>query len=238
MKKSMTNEAKTGLLVLVCVAALAVLLLKVGNFNFFQKGYTVTSRFHFTSGVKKHAPVRLSGVDVGQVKDIQMIYGDETLIELILWIEEGVKIRLDSKAYVTTLGLMGEKYIEIKTGTPAAEYAKEGGLIPSEDPVRLEDLIQVGTKVAGDISKVANDISKVAVHVDEAIVGNRPKIDSIFDNFDETSENFRDFSQDIKFHPWKVLMKGKERSKEEMNKERAERLAAHAKVLDPSVKIQ
>ncbi len=229
MKMRMTNEAKTGMIVLVSVIALGGLLIKVGNFTFFQKGYTVRSQFHFTSGVKKHAPVRLSGVDVGEVKDIQLHYGDETLIELVLWFGDDVKIRLDSKAYVTTLGLMGEKYIEIRAGTSKTEYAKEGDLIPSEDPVRLEDLMAMGTKIADDIGKTAKDVSRLANRLDETVADNRTKIDHIFSNLDETSENFREFSEDIKWHPWKILMKGKERPKEEMAKERNKKLASRNK---------
>jgi ABC-type transporter Mla subunit MlaD len=143
-----------------------------------------------------------------------------------------VKLRKDSKAYVTTLGLMGEKYIEIKAGTANAEYAKEGDIIPSTDPIRLEDLIETATKIAGDIQKMAQDISKVANHVDDAIVNNRSKLDRIFDNFEEVSDNFRDFSEDVKWHPWKVLAKGRETPKAEMAKARAERLKEKAKALE------
>ncbi len=225
MKIRMTNEAKTGIIVLVSAALLGVLVLKVGNFTLFQKGYTVKSRFHFTAGVKRYAPVRLSGVDVGEVKDIRLIYGDETLIELDLWLQDGVKVRLDSKATVTTLGLMGEKYIEVLAGTKDAIYAKDGDLIPGEDPVRLEDLIEVATTVAEDISQMAKDISHLSKRIDETVADNRPKIDVIFDNLEETSENFKDFSQDIKYHPWKILAKGKEKSKEEMEKDRQKQLA-------------
>ena len=225
MKIRMTNEAKTGLLVLICVVALLILVLKVGNFKLFQHGYTVKSQFHYTAGVKKHAPVRLSGVDVGEVRDINLIYGDETLIELILWMEDGVKLRGYSKAYVTTLGLMGEKYIEIKAGTAGVDYAKPGDLIPSVDPVRLEELIELATKVAGDIGTMAKDISKVANHVDDAIVENKPKLNRIFDNLEYTAENARDFTEDIKYHPWKVLMKGKEKTKDEIAKGRTEQEA-------------
>lgn len=229
MKMRMTNEAKTGLIVLVSVGLLGLLLLKVGNFTFFKKGYTVRSQFHFTAGVKKHAPVRLSGVDVGEITDIRINYGEETIIELVMWLDEGAKIRLDSKAYVTTLGMMGEKYIEIKAGTVATDYAKEGDLIPCEDPVRLEDLMTMGIKVAEDIGKTAKDISRLASRLDETVADNRSKIDHIFDNLDETSENFKDFSEDIKWHPWKVLMKGKERSKEEIAKEKAKKPVAKNK---------
>jgi phospholipid/cholesterol/gamma-HCH transport system substrate-binding protein len=186
----------------------------------------IKSHFHFTGGVKKNSPVRLSGVDVGEVKDIRVIYGDDTVVEVDLWLEDGTKVRRDSRAYVTTLGMMGEKYIEIKAGTSAAEYATAGDLIPGDDPVRLEELIEIGTKVATDIGQMAKDISKVANHVDDAIQGNRSKLDNIFDNLEETSENFNDFSQDVKFHPWKVLAHGKETSKEEMARDRAEKRAA------------
>ena len=231
MKIKVTNEAKTGILVLVSLAVFGALILKVGNFALFQHGYTVKCQLHYSAGVKKHAPVRLSGVDVGEVRDIHILYGDQTTVELILWLREGVKLRLDSKAYVTTLGLMGEKYIEIKSGTASTGYAKEGDLIPGQDPVRLEDLIETATKVATDVGQMAKDISKVANHVDTAIQDNKPRLDHIFINLEDTSENFKDFSQDIKFHPWKILMKGKEKTKEEMDRETAkakeERLKTH-----------
>jgi len=226
MKIKLTNEAKTGAVVLVAGLALIALVLKVGNFSLFQHGYFVKSQFHYTAGVKKHAPVRLSGVDVGEVRDIEVHYGDETVIDLVLWIQDGVKLRADSKAYVTTLGLMGEKYVEVKAGTALAPYVKAGESIPGEDPVRLEDLIQTATKIAGDIGKMAKDISTLANHVDETVAANKPKISKLFDNLEETSENFRDFSEDIKWHPWKILAKGKEKSKDEMAKERAQRLKA------------
>lgn len=231
MKIKMTNEAKTGILVLICVVALIALILKVGNFTLLQRGYTLKARLHYTAGVKMHAPVRLSGVDVGEVKAIHILYGDETLVELILWFQDGVKIKTDSKAYVTTLGLMGEKYIEIKAGSAQAAYAKDGELIASQDPVRLEELVEMGTQVAEDISQMAKNISDVAHSVNQTVEGNRKKIDTILDNVEETSEYIRDFSQDIKYHPWKVLLKGKEVSKEEMKKE-------HTRHLDERIKAK
>ena len=230
MKIKVTNEAKTGILVLVSLAVFGALILKVGNFALFKKGYEVKCQLHYSAGVKKHAPVRLSGVDVGEVRDIHILYGDQTTIELVFLINEGVKLRLDSKAYVTTLGLMGEKYIEIKAGTPLAEYAKPGDMIPGQDPIRLEDLIETATKVATDIgdmgrniSQTSKDVGKLVNHIDTAVENNKPKIDNIFTNLEDTSVKFKDFSQDIKFHPWKVLAKGKEKTRAEMDAETAKK---------------
>ena len=219
----LSNEMKTGIFVMICLAALVGLLVKVGNFTFFKKGYMLHSRFHFTGGVKANAPVRLSGVDVGEVRSIRLANDTtETYADVELWLEDGVKVRKDSKATVSTLGLMGEKYVEIRVGT-SADFAAANDSLNSEDPVRLEELIEIGKKVAADVGVMAKDISKVANHVDEAIQENRPKLDNIFTNLEETSENFNDFSQDVKYHPWKVLAKGKEVPRSEMARDREAR---------------
>lgn len=219
----LSNEAKTGIFVLICLAALLGLLIKIGNFSFFKQGYTLHTRFNYTGGVKANSPVRLSGVDVGEVRAIRLLDDAmSTVAEVDLWLVEGTKVRRGSKAIVSTLGMMGEKYIEIRVGT-SAEFMSPNDLLDSEDPVRFEDLIEIGTEVAGDIGTMAKDISKVANTVDGTIKENRPKIGNIFTNLEETSENFNDFSQDVKYHPWKVLAKGKEVPKDQMMKDRETR---------------
>lgn len=216
MTMRFNHEAKTGLMVVVCLTVFAALILRVGDYNFFEKGYVIKTQLHFLDGVKVHAPVRLSGVDVGEVQKITILYGDETIVELDLWLKGGVKVRKDSLANVATLGLMGEKFIEIKDGTKAADYAAPGDLITSKDPIRLEEIFDTVKKVGNEITLTAQDARKLINHVDEAVTTNKPKLDNIFANLDATSSNFKEFSQDIKFHPWKVLMKGKEKSREEM----------------------
>ena len=107
MKIRMTNEVKTGVLVLISLVALLVVVLKVGNFTLLKKGYTVRCHLHYAAGVKRHAPVRWAGFDVGEVREIRAIYGKEPMIEMVLWIYDDVKIRKDALAHVATLGLMG-----------------------------------------------------------------------------------------------------------------------------------
>jgi phospholipid/cholesterol/gamma-HCH transport system substrate-binding protein len=227
----LSNESKTGIFVLICIAALLGLLVKVANFSFFQKGYLLKTRFHFTGGVKANAPVRLSGVDVGTVRSIRLVNDvSETFAEVELRLDQGTKVRKDTKATVSTLGMMGEKYVELNVGA-SSDFALPGDTIGSTDPARLEELIEIGKSVAADIGTMAQDISRVADHVDDAIQDNRPKIDSIFENLEETSENFNDFSQDVKYHPWKVLAKGKEVPRDQMSKDRQLRRLERAKKL-------
>lgn len=236
-----SNETKTGFFVLLCLLVLAGMLIKVGNFNFFKKGYFLKTRFHFSGGVKKNAPVCLSGVNVGEVKEINLIYDNQdTVAEVTLWLDEGTQVRKDSTAEVSILGLMGEKYVEIRAGS-SGEMAAPGTMIQGVEPDRLEDLVAMGKKVADDIGKTAKDISKMANHIDEVIQENRPKIGTILDNLEETSENFNDFSQDVKYHPWKVLARGKEVPKEQLLRDReskrVEKAKRRGKVYVPEVSL-
>lgn len=216
-----TNETKTGMMVLVCFSLLIALLLKVGNYGLFQKNYILKSHMEFIGGVKKHSPVRLSGVAVGEVKDIRILYGDQMMIEVDMYVHEGVKIRKNAVACITTMGLMGEMYVEIKPGSSAAPYAVPGDIIKGEGPARLEELVKLGSQVATDIGAMARDISKVANNIDGTIGENRPTLKRIFTNLEETSMNFKEFSEDIKYNPWKILARGKEKTKEEIAREKA-----------------
>lgn len=234
-----TNETRTGIFVLICLGALGALLMRVGNASWFEKQYTLKARFHFVEGVKANAPVRFCGVDVGVVSAIRILDGDETWVEVDLKIDEGTKIRVDSKALVSQLGLMGEKYVEIRAGSPGSAHAKEGDVLPATDPVRIDDLIEIGKKVAGDISTVtvkvgnaADNIGSLAKNLDVTIGENKPKIGNLFDNLEQTSDYFVDFSQDLKFHPWKVLARGKELSKDDMAREKIEWRKRHNKPVD------
>lgn len=206
----LTNEAKTGIVVLVTLVFLGILVVMVGDFRPFDKGYTVKVTFDYTNGVDKNAPVRIAGVDVGEVKDVKLHYSDKTYVELVLYLQPGARIRTDSEIYSTTLGLMGEKYIEITPGSQGAEFVKPGSTVVGENPIRVEDLIETGKQIAENIDKTLVDVRALTQNLNLAVGDNKPKLDSIFANLELTSQNFKDFSEDIKYHPWKLIHKGKE----------------------------
>jgi phospholipid/cholesterol/gamma-HCH transport system substrate-binding protein len=217
-----SNELKTGALVLTAAAVLMAVLYKTGDLSYGKKGYTIVTRLNFAGGVKKYAPVRLSGLEVGEVRKLQMIYNPgETLIEAHLWIEEGYKLRRDSKAIVGTMGLMGEKYIEVTAGS-APEFIVPGDMIESEDPVSMDELMRTFNNVGEDVQLTLGDFRELIRNANGVIGENRQKIGRIVDNLEEASAYATDFTLNIKHHPWKVLQKGKDKSPEEMASFRSE----------------
>jgi phospholipid/cholesterol/gamma-HCH transport system substrate-binding protein len=208
-KKNITNELKVGILVVVCILILMGLLFKTGSFNFKKEGYEVKVLFNVVAGVQKNAPVRLAGVEIGQVKDIQLSYEKGTRVVVNLWLEENAKLREDSRAYITALGLMGEKYIEVTSGSEGAPFLEVGGTITGEDPLEFDALARKGENIAEALGETLASIKQLAQNSNLIVTDNKEKIDAIFANLEATTQNFKEFSEDVKKNPWKLMSKGK-----------------------------
>jgi len=208
-RKSLTNEMKVGVLVVMCVLILIGFLYKTGSLDFKKEGYEVKALFNIVAGVQNNAPVRLAGVEIGQVKDVRLSYGESTKVEVALWIREDAKLRQDSRAFITALGLMGEKYIEVTAGSEGAPFLEPGGIIAGDDPLEFDALAKKGENIAEALEETLSNINKLAQNSNTVVSDNKDKIDAIFENLEATTENFKEFSEDVKRNPWKLMSKGK-----------------------------
>ncbi len=215
-----SNEFKTGIMVIACLAILLLLVIKSGDFELNKEGYEIKAVFNHIGGLRENAPIRLCGMDIGQVKDIQIYYdGGETRITITLWLDSDAKIRKDSKIYITTLGLMGEKYIEITGGSKGMEFVKPGETVEGKDPMQMERLVAKGEEVAENINMTLGDLRQTLKHANDVVT--KEEINKIIDNLEETSENFKEFSATLKRQPWRLIWKTKEK-KPKIEKEKEE----------------
>lgn len=194
------TEFKVGIFVFVGISILVAFLLSVGGFKTWASRYKAGFIFNFVNGVKFGAPVRFAGVDVGEVKEINLVFNQEeqkTKIEIVCWIKNNVKIPLDSTVWVNTLGLLGEKYIEIIPGKDYANCLAEGQDLIGVDPLPLHEVV----KLAEDIAKNLNE-SIIKIKNKEGTIGKLLYDDKIYNELDA-------FVMDIKNHPWKLFFKGK-----------------------------
>ena len=217
------NDFKIGLLVVVALALLLTLTFKVSNFSFTKAGYELKVAFINSSAIEKNSPVRLSGVDAGKVTDIQLVYGPAgTHVLLTLWLDEGAKVRGDSEAFVTTLGIMGEKYVELTAGTADSPFLQPNSTIIGREPFDTVKFIEKGEQIAENLDQAITNVRKLTDGVNEVIVVHRKDLDAMLKNLVESSENMKAFSEDIKWHPWKLIRKSKSQKPKEEPKEKKE----------------
>lgn len=142
------------------VALIAVLTLG-GRVGIFAPKYTLYTLMPTVSGLQKGAPIRLAGVDVGTVDQVRFIelaerdsldarllraYGDslgDRSVMLILRVNESVrdKVTRGSRAKIGTVGLLGDKYVDLEVGDPREAQLAEGDIVLNERPIDYEGLI-------------------------------------------------------------------------------------------------
>lgn len=233
----LTNETKIGILVVAVVILLLILTFRAGGFHFIEKGYPIKVHFHQIDGVELSAPVRFNGLEMGQVKDIQILYGEETVMEVTLWLKDSVKLRQGAKVYVKNMGLLGEKYIGILDGDKGAAFLEPEAIIVGEEPVDFEKLLAKGEEIGANLKEISANIhqrlkvnsqaideiianlnvstkhiASISANVDERLAVNRLAIDDTVANLNATSKNLVELSEDLRLNPWKLLYKEKKKT--------------------------
>jgi phospholipid/cholesterol/gamma-HCH transport system substrate-binding protein len=201
MDDSRTFELKVGVFILIGIAILFIIVFSIGDINLSKTGYKIKVLFQFASGIGPSAPVRLAGVGIGQVQGIQIIHDksdNKTKAELTVWINDGIKIEEDAVVTINTLGLLGEKYLEILPGTPGKPTISSDGIIVGKDPIPMEKITE-NLATLSDSVKVIVDRLKNG----EGTIGKLLTDDAMYNNLEA-------FTADIKKHPWKLLNKPRE----------------------------
>jgi len=200
-----SNEIKTGVIVVVAVVTGAVFFMKTTDLS--GGVYRIKTYFTYAEGVKADSIVKLSGIDVGRVESIAFSYAPETKVELVMVIDNKAKVREDSIAYISQSGLIGDAYVGVTAGSADKQFVKEGAVLASEDPMEMRKFMRKADLIADSIDKTLSEVKNLAANVNGVVDDNKTKIGSILVNLEETSVNFKDFSEDIKQHPWKLLSK-------------------------------
>lgn len=124
-------------------------LVFVGVFLFFAgsrvdtkaiEGYTLHANFLKIGGLETGADVRISGIKVGSVMATKLNAEDYTA-DVVLSIDESVKLPVDTEAAISSVGVMGGKYIALTPGKSKLLLADEGKISNTKDYKSLEDSV-------------------------------------------------------------------------------------------------
>ena len=195
---NLSAEAKVGLLVLGSSVILLWMTMMVGKFELGKpSGYTVTATFDTVSGLDLKAAVRMAGVQIGTVEAVEL---EDSKAKVVLLINPDVKIPKGAEAAVKTMGLLGDKYVDLipsqhqaETGQGGRErsgYYKDGDRV--ERTVPSSDADQLISK----LSAIADDIKKVTGAMSNVFGSQRGErsMEDILHDLRETTANIKEFS--------------------------------------------
>jgi len=195
-------ELKVGIFIFIGAIIFTAFILLIGSSKTWKVTYLANFEFNFVNGVKIGAPVRFAGVDVGEVRDIVFVsdgQGAKNKVDVVCRVRKDIKIPLDSSVWVNTLGLLGERYIEIMPGKDYSKVLLVNQKLTGEDPIPVHELSvlakRIGMNIDTGIERVVNK---------EGTLGKLLYDDAIYNELNA-------FVADIRKHPWKLLIKTKDK---------------------------
>lgn len=179
----MRREVKIGIFIAIALSIIAGFIFVVGDLGvlFRKRGYSLFVYYASASGLEKRAVVRMAGVKVGYVNDIRL---KESKAEVQLNINHGINVPKESKATLASVGLLGEKHIEIIPGD-AAEFCLPGDALEGIPPVSFD---QMGTLLLA----IGDEFREIGSTVSEMVGGEESKT-----NFQDTLRNLATFTEDL-----------------------------------------
>jgi phospholipid/cholesterol/gamma-HCH transport system substrate-binding protein len=227
MSRESHLELKVGSFVLLAALILSFFIASVSRFSFMEKGHSLKVIFTFANGLKDAAPVRLAGVEAGIVKSMEVFLDEadakKTKVRVDIWVKESVQVPTDSEVTINQLGLLGEKYVEIRPGL-SMEFFKENSVIIGKDPVPMEKVTEqvhtLADKLEVTVERINNGI--LSEKNKQSLEGTMAEIHQLVKSINKgqgtigkflTDEaiykNLEELTSDLKVNPWKLLYRPK-----------------------------
>jgi len=156
-------ELVVGIFTFIGLILLSVMIFFVSDIYIFKKGYEINAVFSYVSIIDKGAPVRMSGVRVGEVRNMVVSYEEKTqkpVVTMTLFLNQSVVVR--EKTMITIRGTtpLSEPHIEIiSQGLSDGLPLEKGATIRGVDPIPMEKLVNTANEIAEKLQQIVGHVS-------------------------------------------------------------------------------
>lgn len=213
------TETKVGIFVIIAITIFIFMTLGIGAFRFGTSGYSPYKvSFSDVSGLSRKADVKIAGVKVGWVEDVEL--SDAGKAQANIMVNKKYALYDNAYAVVRQEGLIGTKYLEVSPGDPMLPKLASGEQLarPGREAVSVDELLFKFKTIAGhveqftaslkdalggddksaqirttieNISNASAKIEKLATSLEHVITGNEDSINTILHNIQNITENLK-----------------------------------------------
>ena len=195
------SKLKAGLVITIGFLALLVAVFFAGNIEkIFSPKTELKAEFRDVRGLRKGAPVWIFGTEVGSVRNIHLDPVRGAIVTISINKDALRFLKKDSQASILTMGLLGDKYIELSAGSPQAAPLQPHELIKGTEAIQFSQIIEI-TSIA--IGKMGDFIDKLDILVTrmekgEGTVAKFFTDPAIYNNLKKSTETLALLLEDIK----------------------------------------
>lgn len=171
------RRLKVGLFAAGLLGLLAASILVLGSKQgLFVRHVRYHCRFVYVGGLGAGAPVHLNGVAVGDVVRVDLPADPahlETEVAFRVDARVAPRIRTDSQVRIRSLGLLGDRYLEVSGGSPTSPQATTGALLPSQELTDVSAMLSQGGDVVSNVLAISTSLRAILDRVErgEGVLG-------------------------------------------------------------------
>ncbi len=158
------SQLRVGVTVVVATVILAILIfLMTGSVGLFTPKIRLRCYFDNAEGLRVGAPVRLEGVDIGNVVAIRVVKRELTPVEVVMKISTRYhdEIRKDSKAVLTTAGVLGETFVDISSKTAKLPPVQNNDELPTENRPDIQDMVRASQGTLQNVDVLVRRVDRI-----------------------------------------------------------------------------
>jgi phospholipid/cholesterol/gamma-HCH transport system substrate-binding protein len=164
---SQKYETIVGLFVVASLVALLIMVLVIARQEGLWQNYIeYQAVFKNISGLRVGSEVRLAGVVVGSVTKTTVRSDGKILVTFEVLEKYREQIRVDSVATIGMIGLLGDRSLDLASGTPEKPILPPGGLVAATEPLDLQVLLARAAPSLDSIQKAFDNLAKITEAMD------------------------------------------------------------------------
>lgn len=191
----MKPETKLGIFTVLGIIVFGFSLYFLGGLSV-TRSYPVNVTFSDVSGLPVKAPVKLSGVEVGRVKQIKIENGQ---VVVVTDINEDIQIYRNARFSVVMTGIIGSKYLKVEQGTPDAGVLQAGDYVRGADEVPMDamiaqtmssikefvDSVNAQGQFGEQLNRTMDEVHQLSANLNQLVAQMRPYLSRSARNLDE-----------------------------------------------------
>jgi phospholipid/cholesterol/gamma-HCH transport system substrate-binding protein len=168
------EQVFVGIFVIIATVLLVLTVFSLSGV-FASSPRTFHAKFHNAAGLESGASVRFEGgPKIGRVENIKIDPTDPSLMDMEFSVKNDVPVKTDSRVAIMSFSPLGDNHLEIRAGSPNAQNAPKGSLLPADPYIGFND-------ITTQINKLAPQAQELLANLNERVTQLKVTVDRVND---------------------------------------------------------
>jgi len=191
------SKLKIGIVISIALVTLLLTVVFTGDIaNIISQKELIKIQIRDVGGLRTGSPVWFAGIEVGSVKQIDLSPQYGTVVTVAVNRDVLGYLKKDSRATVLTMGLLGDKYVGLSSGSPTAPALRRGEMLEGAAETGAKEMVDTGAVLLKKIDDVLDKLASLIATIGEGqgTVSQLLKDPALYNNLKDASQRISEMT--------------------------------------------